>query len=95
MLGLLYDLAGYRSTGNAITSQGPCSVQNTDSGQVSADKQIKRRSCIVGESVVIRRDIVLSEMTQAQKDKHYMTSLICCDLYTICYEIKLGDKRQK
>lgn len=49
----------------------------------------------MGESVVIRRDIVLSEMTQAQKDKHYMTSLICCDLYTIYYEIKLGDKIQK
>lgn len=86
MLELLCDLAGYRCTGNAVTSQRPCSVQNTDSGQVSTDKQIKRRNGIMSESVVIRRDVTdvtLSEMTQAQNDKHYVTSLICCDLYTI------------
>lgn len=55
------------------------------------DKQIERRNCVMGESVVI----MLSEMTQAQKDKHYMTLLICCDFYTIYYEIKLGDKIEK
>lgn len=49
----------------------------------------------MGESVVIRRVFMVSEMTQAQKDKHYMTSLICCDLYAIYYEIKLGDQIQK
>lgn len=59
------------------------------------DKQIERRNCIMGKSVVIRRVFMVSEMTQAQKDKHYMTSLICCDLYAIYYEIKLGDQIQK